>query len=98
MNANLAMRIVRCGVVATRLALNQESLVRFQPPGLGLDTPTGRAARLKNERLWVRIPLQVFLSSWSSPECSSPCHGEGRGFKSRRGRFLGIANCKLQIA
>ena len=25
--------------------------------------------------------------SWSSLECSSPCHGEGRGFKSHRERF-----------
>jgi hypothetical protein len=99
--------IFRGGVVATRLALNQESLVRFQPPGLfsplspvlggeglgvrgfvspvlrhvqsrdtvpltpalspeyrgegemRLDTPTGRATRLKPEWMWVRIPLQA---------------------------------------
>src|SRR5712692_11468271 len=25
-------------------------------------------------------------SSWSSPECSPPCHGGDRGFKSHRGR------------
>ncbi len=28
------------------------------------------------------------LSSWSSQECSPPCHGGGRGFKSRWGRCL----------
>jgi hypothetical protein len=26
------------------------------------------------------------MSSWSSPECSPPCHGGGHGFKSHRGR------------
>ena len=26
------------------------------------------------------------MSSWSSPECSPPCHGGDRGFKSHRGR------------
>ena len=47
--------------MATRLALTQETPVRFPPPELGLDTPTGRAARLKPERVWVRIPLQAEL-------------------------------------
>src|SRR6516164_5914035 len=99
--------------MATCLALNQETSVRFPPPEICLDTPIGRAARLKSERVWVRIPLQANRrlqlsrctskdanrvlpfdicdrqeSSWSSLECSSPCHGEGRGFKSHRGRFL----------
>ena len=27
------------------------------------------------------------MSSWSSPECSPPCQGGDRGFKSHRGRF-----------
>ena len=30
----------------------------------------------------------MFLSSWSSPECSPACHAGDRGFKSHRGRFL----------
>src|SRR5262245_2272574 len=29
------------------------------------------------------------MSPWSSPECSPPCHGGGRGFKSHRGRSIG---------
>ena len=29
----------------------------------------------------------MFLSSWSSPECSPACHAGDRGFKSHRGRF-----------
>jgi hypothetical protein len=96
-NPTLPTCSFRGGVMATCLALNQETSVRFPPPEHRLDTPTGRAARLKSERVWVRIPLQVngSLSSWSSPECSSPCHGEGRGFKSHRGRYLFI---RLQIA
>ena len=28
------------------------------------------------------------VSSWSSPECSPPCHGGDRGFKSHRGRSV----------
>ena len=107
--------------MATCLALNQETSVRFPPPEICLDTPIGRAARLKSERVWVRIPLQANCrlqiscctskganrvlpfdicngqeSSWSSLECSSPCHGEGRGFKSHRGRYL-VSDCTLQL-
>ncbi len=40
--------------------------------------------------LWVRPPpepLQHITSSQSSPECSPPCHGGDRGFKSHRGRL-----------
>ena len=39
-------------------------LSRFdsRPRSLRLGTPTGRAARLKPERLWVRIPLQANIS------------------------------------
>src|SRR5262245_9722026 len=49
--------------------------------------------------LWVRIPpgplarvpllarRALEMSPWSSPECSPPCHGGGRGFKSHRGRL-----------
>src|SRR5438132_4760953 len=36
----------------------------------------------------VRLQPPELLSSWSSLECSPPCHGGGRGFKSRRGRLL----------
>ncbi len=38
--------------------------------------------------LWVRIPpgpLEYNTPSWSSLECSPPCHGGGRRFKSDRG-------------
>ncbi len=33
-----------------------------------------------------------YLSSWSSLECSPPCQGGGRGFKSHRGRLARYAN------
>lgn len=42
--------------------------------------------------LWVRVPpepLKETKSSWSSLECSPPCQGGGRGFKSHRGRLHG---------
>jgi len=55
------------------------------------DTPIGRAARLKPECLQVRLllgaPVTNNTSSQSSPECSPPCHGGDRRFKSDRGRF-----------
>ena len=94
------------------------------PPGLlkqrRLDTPTGRATRLKpeclrvrillwalNYKTWlgrqladhfglepemlrVRIPPELLENntpSWSSLECSPPCQGGGRRFKSDRGCF-----------
>ena len=42
--------------------------------------------------LWVRLPpeplnISVYLSSWSSLECSPVCQAGDRGFKSRRGRL-----------
>ena len=40
--------------------------------------------------LWVRVPpepLETRTPLWSSPECSPPCHGGDRRFKSDRGRF-----------
>src|SRR5438270_2245807 len=39
--------------------------------------------------LWVQVPPEPVeqWSSWSSLECSPPCQGGGRGFKSHRGRF-----------
>ena len=42
--------------------------------------------------LWVRIPpgpLEDNTPSWSSLECSPPCHGGGRRFKSDRGCLNG---------
>src|SRR5947209_6223275 len=75
------------------LALNQETFGSIPAPGAWkyAGTPTGRAARLKPARMWVRLPRRVLneehLPSQSSLECSSPCHGEDRGFKSHRGRF-----------
>ena len=96
------------------------------PPGLlkqrRLDTPIGRATRLKpeclrvrillwalNYKTWlgrqladhfglepemlrVRIPPELLENntpSWSSLECSPPCQGGGRRFKSDRGCLLG---------
>ena len=44
-------------LTASRLALTQKTKVRILLPGLGPDTPTGRAARLKPESVWVRLPL-----------------------------------------
>src|SRR5262245_9017566 len=45
--------------------------------------------------LWVQLPPEPIteMSSQSSPECSPPCQGGDRGFKSRRGR-LGIRNAE----
>ncbi len=41
--------------------------------------------------LWVQIPPELletkYMSSQSSQECSPPCHGGDRRFKSDRGRF-----------
>ena len=45
-------------------------------------------SRLEREMLRVRVPPEPSITpSWSSPECSPPCHGGGRGFESRRGRW-----------
>ena len=41
-----------------------------------------------------RVLATGYSSSWSSPECSPPCQGGGRGFKSRRGRSARYANRK----
>src|SRR5262245_14943815 len=42
--------------------------------------------------LWVRLPPELLptnnTSSQSSQECSPPCHGGDRRFKSDRGRLL----------
>jgi hypothetical protein len=47
-------------------------------------------SRLEREMLRVRLPPEPSITpSWSSPECSPPCHGGDRGFKSRRGRWNG---------
>jgi hypothetical protein len=37
------------------------------------------------------------LSSWSSQECSSPCQGEDRGFKSHRGRWQKGRRLKAEV-
>ena len=66
-HANVCVRVMRTdsGVVEwpQRLALNEERSVRFRPPVLlqGPGTPTGRAARLKPERVWVRLPPWVLV-------------------------------------
>ena len=42
---------------------------------------------LNQGMLWVQLPPgPLQLSSWSSLECSPPCHGGDHGFKSHRGR------------
>ena len=38
------------------------------------------------------------LGRWNSLECSSPCHGEDRGFKSRPPRQLGNLVAKIAKA
>ncbi len=47
-------------------------------------------SRSDREMLRVRIPPEPSRSTplWSSPECSPLCRSGGRGFKSRRGRWL----------
>ena len=46
-------------------------------------------SRLEREMLWVRVPPEPSITpSWSSLECSPPCQGGDRGFKSRRGRWM----------
>ena len=37
------------------------------------------------------------MSSRSSTECSPPCHGGDRGFKSHRGRLEEISNLRFQM-
>jgi hypothetical protein len=45
---------------------------------------------LEPRMLWVRVPPEPIpiTSSRSSLECSLPCHGGDRGFKSHRGRLV----------
>ena len=73
---------LRGSSTAERLALNQEVSVRLRPPGLRRPgTPTGRAARLKPECLWVRPPPWVsrngfFCGSVGNQADHSPSEGE----------------------
>ncbi len=64
------------------------------PPWASRRTWLGRQSadhlRLERGMLWVRVPPELFstnTSSRSSPECSPPCQGGDRGFKSHRGRL-----------
>ena len=52
--------------------------------------PAARAALLQSEDRWFESTRDYFLtlSSRSSLECSPPCHGGDRGFKSRWGRLI----------
>ncbi len=68
-------------------------------PALGTDTRQQRLGRqladhlgLEPGMLWVRLPpgpLENNTPSWSSLECSPPCQGGGRRFKSDRGCLHG---------
>src|SRR5229473_1814803 len=40
---------------------------------------------------------RFLLSSWSSLECSPPCHGGDRGFKSHRGRLSRRSLARLRL-
>ena len=64
------------------------------PSGINLGSRLGRQSadhpRLERRMLWVQLPPEPLtddMSSQSSPECSPPCQGGDRGFKSRRGRL-----------
>ncbi len=62
-------------------------LVRLQPPERG---PVGNRQTTLAQTgggCGFDSHLGHCGSPWSSPECSPPCHGGGRGFKSHRGRF-----------
>ena len=83
--------------LAERLGLNPSVCGFDSRPGHS-KTRLGRQSAdhlgLEPGMLWVRVPpepLEYILSSWSSLECSPPCHGGDRGFKSRRGRWSEMA-------
>lgn len=76
-------------------AYNRKTMVRVHPGSFGLagrflspGTPPDTGVK----RVWHRSSGRArrmpgsCLSSWCSPECTLPCHGGGRGFKSHRGR------------
>ena len=69
-------------------SLSQVGNQRSQITRLGRQLPDHYG--LEPWKLWVRIPLELFIntSSRSSPECSPPCQGGDQGFKSPRGRFF----------
>jgi hypothetical protein len=83
-------RPARIRQLAERLGLN--------PSACGFDSHSGHWRRLgrqladhrdlESRMLWVQLPPEPLaeLSSWSSLECSPPCQGGDRGFKSHRGR------------
>jgi hypothetical protein len=86
--------------VAERLGLN--------PSGCGFETHPGHTecgvVEWSVEVARAGAPYQfraprpnsaLNRSSWSSPECSPPCHGGGRGFKSHRGRLGGDEPCVM---
>lgn len=76
-------------------AYNRKTMVRVHPGSFGLTgrfLSPGTPPDTGVKRVWHRssgrtrrVPGRC-LSSWCSPECTLPCHGGGRGFKSHRGR------------
>ena len=63
--------------------------VRILPPRLPLRLMV-MASVLYTEQMWVQAPQRRFaiLEEWPS---LSPCHGENRGFESRKSRFALVA-------
>ena len=70
-------KTVRVGSIPTASAVRIAPVVERQ------------SRRLAKSETWVRFPPGALITSpWSSLECSPPCQGGDRGFKSRRGRFV----------
>ena len=75
----------------------QATMVQFHPGSIsrGPRYANGRAARLKPERVqvrllpWAQTVIHLAIGVCRGAESSSPCHGEDRGFKSRQTRWSG---------
>ena len=75
---------------AERLGLNPSDCRFDSCSGYWLGRQMADHPGLDPGMLWVRPPpepLEINTSSQSSQECSPPCHGGDRGFKSHRGRL-----------
>ncbi len=95
------VRVHPGSLIQTPRYANQEERLDLRSSDYGFDSLLGHLEKarlgrqsadhvgLEPEMLWVRIPPEPLIdtSLQSSPECSPPCHGGDRGFKSHQGRL-----------